>query len=287
MNEASSANLGVCFFSDRLFYSINDPEKDKHLFRIGSFDFNFNVIEAITQQSEEHFPHIQSTFERFRTNHQIKSVRALTHPSHECWTVFPKIVYDNADEREDHLGILMKGIERETIEPTWHSLSKGEYKFLCVRRRNLMEGFDKLTTQVATTEFSSDFEMAQKWSAFAKPGGSFMMIGCHKNLISVTSFVLGKFRAATYISFDQSEDLPYHWLQQKRHSSWLSGIHETIYMFGHHTHDVEKALQGFWDDSADITKLSTLESIGVEAKEETYGFDLAAAFPAILLSLDF
>ena len=29
------------------------------------------------------------------------------------------------------------------------------------------------------------------------------------------------------------------------------------------------------------------KTIGVKAEERTYGFDLAAAFPAILLSLDF
>ncbi|MDR9419849.1 hypothetical protein [Gracilimonas sp.] len=285
--DDASANLGVCFFSDRLFYSINDPNKDKHLFRIGSFDFNFNLIEAITSQHEDHFPHVLSTFDRFRTEHNIKSVRALTHPAHECWTVFPKVVYDNADEREDHLAILMKGVEREHLEPTWHTLHNNEYKFLSVRRRNLMAGFDELTNQVATTDFSSDFEMAQKWSSFAKPGGSFLMIGCHNNIISITSFLLGKFRAATYISFDQPEDLPYHWLQQSAHSSWLKGLHETIYLFGHQSHEVEQVIQGFWDSSAEITHLNSLKTIGVEAEEETYGFDLAAAFPAILLSLDF
>jgi hypothetical protein len=285
--DDASANLGVCFFSDRLFYSISDPQKDKHLFRIGSFDFNFEVIEAITQQHPDHFPHILSTFESFRSDFEIKSVRALTHPGHECWTVFPKVVYDNADEREDHLAILMKGVEREHIEPTWHSIHNNEYKFLSVRRRNQMAGFDELTNQVATTDFNSDFEIAQKWSAFAKPGGSFMMIGCHENIISITSFLLGKFRAATYISFDQANDLPYHWLQQTAHSSWMKGIHETIYLFGHQTHEVKQALQGFWDDSAEIVTLNSLKKIGVQAEEETYGFDLAAAFPAILLSLDF
>lgn len=152
------------FFSDRLFYSINDPNKGKHLFRIGSFDYNFNVIDAITRQQDPNFSHVLTTFEQFRADHNIKSVRALTHPALECWSVFPKVVYDNADEREDHLSILMKGVEREVLEPTWHSLHNNEYKFLSVRRRNLMEGFDKLTKEVATTDFSSDFEMAQKWS---------------------------------------------------------------------------------------------------------------------------
>ncbi|MFN1834837.1 hypothetical protein AB2B38_006200 [Balneola sp. MJW-20] len=282
----SAANLGVCFFSDRLFYSINDPENDRHLFRIGSFDFNFDVIDAVTRQDDTHFPHIEATFSQFREDHNIKSVRALTHPFHECWTALPKVVYDNADEREDHLSILMKGVKREDIEPTWHSLSKDNFKFLCLRRRNLMEGYENLTKEIAATEFSSDFEMAQKWSKLAKPGGSFLMIGCHKNIVSISAFLLGKFRAATYLTFDQAQDLPYHWLQQSANSSWMRGLHETIYMFGHQTHEVEQALQGFWDKASQIIKLNTLDDIGVYAEEETYGFDLAAAFPAILLSLD-
>lgn len=286
MNEVS-ANLGVCFFSDRLFFAINDPVKEKHLMRIGSFDFNFDIFDSITGSQETNFSHILSTFEHFRKNFNVQSVRALTNPAHECWSTFPKVVYDNADEREDHLAILMKGISRELIEPTWHRLSNTDYRFLCIRRRNVMDGFDELTRKVATTEFSSDFEMAQKWSGFAKPGGSFLMLGCHKNVVSVTSFVLGKFRAATYISFDQPEDLPYHWLQFSKNLSWMKGLHETIYLFGHQCHEVEQALQGFLDNSAELVKLNSLENIGVKAEEITYGFDLAAAFPAILLSLDF
>lgn len=286
MSEPTS-NLGVCFFADRLFYALNDPQNSKHLFRIGSFDFNFDVNQAITTQNEEHFPLLQTTFDRIFEEHSIQSVRALTHPSEECWTALPKVVYDNADEREDHLSILMKGVDREDVEPTWHTLSKSAFKFLCLRRRSVMQGFNDLTERIATTDFASDFEIAQKWSSFSKPGGSFIMIGCHKNILTITSFMLGKFRATTYIQFDQISDTPYHWLQQASNSSWMNGLHENIYLFGHHTHETEQALQNFWDTSSDITHLNSLQTIGVEAEEDTYGFDLAAAFPAILLSLDF
>lgn len=285
--DDTSANLGVCFFSDRLFYAISDSEDDRHLSRIGCFDFNFDVINAITSQHPDQFPHLKSTFEKLQDDHKIKSVRALTNPADECWTALPKVVYDNADEREDHLSIIMKGINREDIEPTWHSVSKSQYKFLSIRRRNLMNGFDKLTEKVATTEFLSDFEVASKWSSFNKPGGSFLMLGCHKNVLSVTSYVLGKFRASTYLKFDQVEDLPYHWLQNSIHSSWMKGLHEKIYLFGHQTHEVEESLSGFLDKSSNIVNLNSLNEIGVFAEEQTYGFDLAAAYPAILLSLDF
>lgn len=285
--DEDSANLGVCFFSDRLYFAVNNPKEGKHLLHIGSFDFNFDVIKAIAHQSQAQFSHILSTFEHFRTTYNIKSVRALTHPAYECWTTFPKVVYSDADEREDHLAILMKGTRRELIEPTWHSISNSEYRFLCIRQRNMMAGFDELTTRVATTDFSSDFEIAQKWAAFAKPGGSYLMLGCHNNVLSITSFLLGKFRAATFITFDQPQDLPYHWLQFSQHLSWMRGLHEGIYLFGQNCHEIEFALQGYWDDSAEVIKLNSLNAMGVNADEQTYGFDLAAAFPAILLSLDF
>ncbi len=285
--SGSTFNLGVCFFADHLYYAVNDSQNSKHLFRIGSFDFNFDVNTAITTQQHEHFPLIKTAFDRLFEEHNIQSVRVLTHPGEECWTALPKVVYDNADEREDHLSILMKGINREDVEVTWHPSSKTSFKFLCLRRKGVMQGFNDLTKQIATTEFASDFEIAQKWSTYHKPGGSFMMIGCHKNVITITSFLLGKFRAATYIHFDQVSDTPYHWLQHAAHISWMNGLHENIYLFGHHTHETEQALQSFWDASSKITHLNTLQQIGVEAEEETYGFDLSAAFPAILLSLSF
>lgn len=83
MSESTS-NLGVCFFADRLFYALNDPQNSKHLFRIGSFDFNFDVNRAITTRNEEYFPILQTTFERIFKENSIQSVRALTHPGEEC-----------------------------------------------------------------------------------------------------------------------------------------------------------------------------------------------------------
>lgn len=286
MSEAST-NLGVCFFSDRLYYAINSPEEPGFLKRVGSFDFNFDINDAITERNETFFPHLISTFNNLFSEYNIQSVRALTHPAKECWTTLPKVVYDNGDEREDHLSILMKGVDRTDIEPTWHSLSKTSNKFLCIRRKSAMMGFNDLTKQVGTTDFISDFELASKWSQFTKPGGSFLMIGCHKNTLTISAFILNKFRAATYIRFDEHEDLPYLWLQNMAHSKWMSGFYENIFLFGHHSNTVQQALHGLWDGGSDIVHLNKLSTLKVDAEEKSYGFDLAAAFPAILLSLDF
>lgn len=284
--DDSTTNLGLCFFSDRLFYAVNNPAKDGHLTHIGSFNFNFDVVDALATQNESHFPQLLQATEKLISEYGIQSVRALTYPANECWTVLPKVVYDNADEREDHLSIIMKGVDRQDVEPTWHSVSKNQYKFLCIRRRHIMNGYDAITQKIATTDFISDFELAGKWSAFNKPGGSYMMIGCHKHVLSVTSFMLGKFRAATYLKYDQLEDLPYHWLQQASHSSWLKGLHEKTYLFGAQAHKVEHVLTQFLDASTHINRLNSLGEIGVFAEEQTYGFNLAEAFPAILLSLE-
>ena len=64
------------------------------------------------------------------------------------------------------------------------------------------------------------------------------------------------------------------------------GLHDHTYLFGHHSHEVEKVLSHFWDKSTKAIPLNTLDEMGVIAEETTYGFDLAEAFPAIILSLD-
>ena len=285
--NATTLNLGICFFSDRLYYAVNQPESKATLRKVGCFDFNFDVADAIRFQHIEHYSHIQNIVNELIKEQSVTSLRVLTPLSDECWTMFPKIVYGNADEREDHLSILMKGVSRQDIIPIWHSLSKTRCKFLCIRRKSRVEGLNKLALSVGTNDYSSDFEIASIWSENTKSSASFLMIGCHQHAISITSFVLGKFRAATYIKFNQTEDLPYHWLQTGRHSSWIMGLHDNTYLFGTYTNEIERVLQHFWGNSTRAVTLNSLDEIGVLADEKTYGFDLAEAFPAILLSLDF
>lgn len=284
--SGSGANLGVCFYSDRLFYSINDPELPHNLKHIGALHFNFNVVEALSHNREEQVNNIKLAFDALHSEHDIKSTRVLTDCSNECWTTLPKVVYDNADEREDHINILMQGIEREHIEPTWHTISNNDFKLLSLRKRNVMTGYEILTDQIAVTEFVSDFELGEKWEALEKKGGSFMMIGCQPSLITISSFVLGKLRAATFLQFDEVEDIPYLWMQKSAHLTWMNGLHEHIYIYGYQGYDIVEAMQGFWDKASEIQRIYALDHIGVKAEEETYGFDLACAFPAILLSLD-
>jgi len=281
----SGTNLGICFFSNRLYYAVNDASP-RSLKRIGAFDFNFNILDAVSTQHSEHLDNLISALSSLCKKFNIVSVHTLTNPSYECWSILPKIVYDDPSEREDHINILMQAVDREDIEPTWHSISNNDFKMLQIRRRSIMKGFERLCLDAPATEFLSDFELSARWEKMNNNGGSFIMVASHQNLIAVTSYILGKLRAATFIEYDDLEDLPYLWLQKSTHLSWLKGIHEHIFLYGDTCFAISEVMQGIWDETSTVTKLDSLKDIGVEAPEETYGFDLAAAFPAIVLALD-
>jgi hypothetical protein len=280
-------NLGLCFFGNQLFYAVNDPGKPNKIARTGCFDFNFDVTETLLGNSEQHFRGIQQTVRQLKKEYEIQHLRILSFPTQECWTAVPKIVYDNADEREKHISILMSGIDRKNIHPTWYNLSNQDYKFLLLRNEQAFAGLQKLTTNTSTTDLISDFEIGSRWVQHANPGGSFMNVCCFQNCISVSSFILGKLRGATYISYDEIQDLPYLWLQHSKQLSWLKGLHEQIYVYGEKAYNVIDILQPFWDETGDITKMDTLQKIQVEADEQTYGFNLENAFPAMMLALDY
>lgn len=282
-----NSSLGLCFFDNQLFYAVNNPGEQDTLARIGSVDFNFDLPGAILRGNEEHFSGVQNTISRLKQKFGIKHIRVLSFPSQECWTTLPKIVYDKPDEREDHIKILMQGVDRSQIEPTWYNLSNQEYKFLLLRNRQKLNGLQKLASSASTTDLISDFEIGSRWSKYSNVKGSFMTIGCFHDAISVSSFVLGKFRGATYLKFDEAEDLPYLWLQSARELNWMEGLHEQIYVYGIKAYRIIEVLKPFWDDeAADIIKMDTLKKMHVEAEETSYGFNLECAFPAIMLALE-
>ena len=280
-------NLGLCFFGNQLFYAVNEPSKPGKLARIGSFDFNIDVTETLLGHSGQHFRGIQQTVTQVKEEYDIQHLRILSFPTHECWTTVPKVVYDNSDEREKHINILMSGVDRKKIHPTWYNLHSQDYKLLLLRNENSLQGLQKLASDASTTDLISEFEIGSRWVQHANPGGSFMTICCFQNCISVASFILGKLRGATYISFDDVQDLPYLWLQYTKELSWMGGLHERIYVYGMNAFRVIEILQPFWDDAGAITKMDTLEKIEIEADEQTYGFNLEHAFPAMMLALDY
>ncbi|MEL7832965.1 hypothetical protein [Fodinibius sp. Rm-B-1B1-1] len=279
--------LGLCFFDNQLFYAVNEPDNPSKIAHIGCYDFNFDITETLLGNSEQHFRGIKQTIEQFREEFGIKHVRILSLPTQECWTSVPKIVYDDSDEREKHINILMSGTERKHVQPTWYSLSNQDYKFLLLRNNKQLDGLQSLAGHTSTTDLISDFEIGLRWIQHANPGGSFMTICCYNNCISISSFILGKLRSATYIPYDEIQDLPYLWLQRTKDLNWMDGLHEKIYVYGQHALDVIEILEPFWDDAGKVSKMDTLDKIQIEAEEQTYGFSLESAFPAIMLALNY
>jgi len=284
--KQSHPNLGLHFSANQLFYAVNEPGKPGRLARIGSVDFNFNVTSAVIQGDDRHFHGVQTVVRQLKKQYDIRLVRMISAPYHECWTSFPKLVYDKSDEREAHLGILMKGLNRSQMLPTWYSLSNADYKFLVIRNQAIMDGFDKLASVIPTSEFVSDFELGQRWIQHSGTSGSFLTISCYNDLVCVASFLLGKLRGATYIKFESLDDLPYLWLQGAEHLKWMKGLHEQVYFYGLQAYEVMEILRPYLDDASEIIKMDNLHKMAVEADEDTYGFNLERAWPAILLALE-
>lgn len=285
MNQSNSG-LGLCFFENQLFYAVNDVKQPEKLARIGSVDFNFDVVDAILTGNNDHFPGIQKTITRLKEEYGINHIRILSFPTKECWTTLPKLVYDDAEEREAHISILMNGINRKHIHPTWYTLSNQDYRFLLLRNTEALQGMQKLTPNASTTELISEFELGERRVSHSNTSGSFMTVCCFNDCLSVSSFILGKLRGATYITFEDPEDLPYLWLQRTSELGWMEGLHEEIHVYGSQAYRIIEILQPFWDEAGMVIKMDTLEKIDVEAEEETYGFNLELAYPAIMLALD-
>ena len=110
---------------------------------------------------------------------------------------------------------------------------------------------------------------------------SFKAIGCYSNVITVSSFVMGKLRAATFIRFRHIE--PQLSVAATGPNLDDDGVHDTICYYGN------KCLRSMKFSSTSLTTgPSTSASIpwpiAVNAPEETYGFNLEEAFPAIILA---
>ncbi|TYP93956.1 hypothetical protein LX73_1673 [Fodinibius salinus] len=284
--EDSNPSLGLSFFGSRLFYAVNDSDNPRRVNRIGSYDFNVDISEALLGDNEQQFRGISKTVDELKQQYSVQRLRIHSFPSQECWTTVPKIVYDDSDERENHINILMNGVDRKHIHPTWYNLSNQGHKFLLLRNRESTAGLQQLAAKASTSDMISDFEIGMRWIQHANPGGSFMTICCFGNCISVCSFILGKLRGATYLPFDDIEDLPYLWLQHAQELQWMQGLHDNIYLYGARAYRVIEILQPFWDEAGTIIKMDSLDDMMIEAEETTYGFNLEQAFPAVLLALD-
>lgn len=279
--------LGICYSDSQIYYSVNDQKNPSSAKHIGAFDFNFNVKQAIVHGNDDTFSGVKRSIADLKEKFGCTSVRILSPADEECWTILPRYVYENPDERESHIRILAQSVPREDLQITWYNLSNVDHRLLLIRDSNAMQGFKKLLGDISHSEYISEFEIGNDWQRHTNINGSFLTIHCSRNYISVSSFLLGKLRGATVLSFDDANDLPYYWKLFAKMNSWMSGIHEQIYFYGYHASEIRKVLTPYWDRSGVHIVMNSLEKMHISAPEETYGFPLERAFPAILLSMNF
>lgn len=284
--ESDGICLGICYADNQLFYSVNDSKNPGSLQHIGCFDFNFDVQNAVVTGDGDAFAGIKSSLEKLKSKYNCSTVRILSPAIEECWSILPRSVYEEPGERESHIHILMQGIDSSNRVSTWYSLHNADYKLLLARNSATMVGFQKLLGAFSSSEYVSEFEIGNAWQDFTQINGSFLTIHCQKNYLSVSSHILGKLRGATVIRFDHRTDLPYLWALYSNKLTWMRGIHEQTYVYGQYSQQINEVLSPFWDDTGDVSVMNTLEAMKVEANEQTYGFRLEGAFPAVMMSLN-
>lgn len=278
--------LGVCYTGNQLFYSVNQPGKSGFLARIGSVEFNFNIRDVIVTGSSIGIPALKSTLMEIKNEYHCSDVRILAPAMQECWTVVPRSVYEDTTERETHIQLLMKGVDRSRIQITWHSLSNTDSRLLLLRNSESMQGFSELLPSFRTSEYLSEFELGSEWQLHTGEKGTFLMVNASRDYISVSSFILGKLRGCTFFEYDQISDLPYLWNLYAGTLPWMLGMHDEIIVYGHYAREATEQLQAYWFDHGRLRYPSTLAAMNVNALEKTYGFPLESAFPAILMSLN-
>ena len=284
--DSGGSCLGVCYTGNHLFYSVNTPEQDSKLARIGSIDFNFDIEDAVITGGSTGFPALKNSIQELKKEYKCTSVKILAPATEECWTIVPRSVYEDASEREAHIQLLMRGSDRSEIQAIWQAVSNSDTRLLLLRDNSSMQGFNALLQDFSNIDYVADFELGIDWQIHTEDNGSFLMIHCQKDFISVTSFILGKIRGCTYIEYETASDLPYFWNLYANNLPWMKGMHESAFVFGHFSKPVTDVLKPYWHDHGNIQVLDNLSRMNVEAPEKTYGFRLESAFPAILMSLN-
>lgn len=278
--------LGLCFFGRQLYFAVNLPQEPAYLRHIGAVDFSFNIAGGLLSNQTKKLEPVQEAVSGLADRFEIRRAAVLIYPQMECWATLPKRVSDDARAREAYINILMNGLERKDLHAHWQALSNQDFKLLRLRTEAIRKRFKKLAGGIANVGFSSAFEISEEWVARTQPGGSVLLINTFNNCVSASSFILGKLRGATYICFDNIEDLSYLWLQKAQRLAWMSGLHEMICVSGCRADQVIEILRPSLDKAGAIRKMDSLEKIGVKADEQTYGFDLARAYPAVMMALE-
>lgn len=283
--QEPSINLGVCFSDTQLFYALSTSERSSTLKRIGKIDFNFNIGNALLEADSEAISGLLDRVDRIVSEFKVTNLKCLFPANLECWSTLPKSVYDDPGERESYLKLLMLGQSRSTLEPYWFDLSNRDYRFLSIRNKTHTLGYKQLGDTSSFSELCSDFEIGLNWIDRTDRRDTFMLLGCYHDHLVISSYIMGKFRAATFIRFRYLEDLSFLWVQQAENITWLRGVHDFVYYYGEKALEISEILNSHLDSDSIKIKLDNLSHMHVTSSEETYSFNLEEAFPAIILAL--
>lgn len=285
MAEKTGTNLGLCFNGRFIYYAISESNEPGFLQHIGSAELHSDAALSIKHDDNVFFETAKALIETLKKKYKPTSVRILTAPTNECWAILPRTIYRDSQELDAYVKVLQPDVNRADIEIHAHAMSSREQMMLCVRKKRITERYQALTAISRKHEMLADFQIGNDWNRLTGINGSYLFIGCYTNVLTVSSYLLGKLRATTFFSYKDVRNLPYFWRQASQNLRWINGYHEQIYLYGARTRTVKDQLQPLWDKHADVITMNTLDSINVKANEQTYGFDLAEAFPAIMLAL--
>lgn len=278
--------LGLNFAGRDLLYAVSAGGKVTSLHHIGRIVLNVDATQALSRPGSDAMRVVIAAVRELVIRFEIKRIRLIIPAELETWATVPKLVYDHPDERDAHVSILHHGIERSELVATWHELSNRDYKLLGIRTKSLLSGYREVGELASEYDLCSEFEAGMEWiSTQANPGGV-LMIGCHEQVLTVSSFTLGNLRATTWFRFEDPTDLRYLWPHTASSAHWMSGVHERILLYGAKAWQCADLLRAFHEASIPFHRLDSLSQIGIAAEEETYGFGLDEAFPAIMMAIN-
>lgn len=278
--------LGLTVAGRQLLYAVNATGKDEVLRHIGRIALTVDATQALRHPDSDSMRVILAAVEKLVDQHSATRIRIILPAELECWATVPKLVYDHPSERDAYLAVLHHGSNRSDLVPIWHDLNNRDYKLFCIRNKPTLAGYKKIGELVPEYDICSEFEAGQQWTSRQASQGGLLMVGCYDRYLAVTSYALGKLRAATWIAFEDPADLNYTWPNTAISAKWMSGIYDRVALYGPLAWQFADILKPFWDAQAEVIRLDTLRGIGVSAPEETYGFGLDEAFPAIMMAID-
>lgn len=278
--------LGLHATGHNLYFAVGSPDTPERTRHIGQIRLSVDAERVLRHSDAAGMPVVHSAVSALIRQHGITQMRFQLPADLECWAALPKLAYDLPDERESVIRTLMPGRERQDIVATWHEMGNRDYRMMTMRSKQVTSGYRQIAELVPESELVSEFEAVQQWVRHRASKGGILAVGCHGNRISIASFALGALRAATWFHVEDPADARYHWPQTAVAAPWLGGFHDLIVLSGSHAAIYQDLLKPFWDAGSAVLRLDSLAAIGLAAPEETYGFPLDDAFPAIMLAHD-